>query len=57
LEIDYVVSEIAKEKDCKKAVEHIVNEYGRIDILFNNAGVLPLEITHETRRLGMRCLI
>jgi Dehydrogenases with different specificities (related to short-chain alcohol dehydrogenases) len=48
LQIDYIVSDVAKEDDCKKAVDYTVNKYGRIDILFNNAGVLPLGTTHET---------
>jgi NAD(P)-dependent dehydrogenase (short-subunit alcohol dehydrogenase family) len=48
LEIDYLVSDVAKEEDCKKAVDGTINKYGRIDILFNNAGVLPLGTTHET---------
>ena len=48
LEIDYLVSDVAKEEDCKKAVDDTINKYGRIDIQFNNAGVLPLGITHET---------
>jgi NAD(P)-dependent dehydrogenase (short-subunit alcohol dehydrogenase family) len=29
-------------------VGYTINKYGRIDILFNNAGVLPLGTTHET---------
>jgi NAD(P)-dependent dehydrogenase (short-subunit alcohol dehydrogenase family) len=48
LKIDYLVSDVSKEEDCKKAVDYTANKYGRIDILFNNAGVLPLGITHET---------
>lgn len=48
LKIAYLVSDVSKEDDCKKAVDYTVNKYGRIDILFNNAGVLPLGITHET---------
>jgi NAD(P)-dependent dehydrogenase (short-subunit alcohol dehydrogenase family) len=48
LEFDYIVSDVAKEEDCKKAVDYTINKYGRIDILFNNAGVLPLGTTHET---------
>lgn len=47
-EIDYVVGDVSKEEDCKKAVEYTKNKFGRIDILFNNAGVLPLGNTHET---------
>jgi NAD(P)-dependent dehydrogenase (short-subunit alcohol dehydrogenase family) len=48
LTIDYIVSDVSKEEDCKKAVDYTISKYGRIDILFNNAGVLPLGITHET---------
>ena len=48
LTIEYLVSDISKEEDCKAAVDFTVNKFGRIDILFNNAGVLYKEITHET---------
>jgi NAD(P)-dependent dehydrogenase (short-subunit alcohol dehydrogenase family) len=48
IELDYLVSDVSKEKDCKEAVEYTVNKYGKIDILFNNAGVLELGKTHET---------
>ncbi len=47
-ELDYLVSDVSKEEDCKIAVEHTINKYGRIDILFNNAGVLYIATTHET---------
>ena len=48
IEIEYLVSDVSKEEDCKAAVNYAVNKFGRIDILFNNAGVLYKEITHET---------
>lgn len=48
LTIDYLVSDVAKEKDCKEAVDYTMKKYGKIDILFNNAGVLPVGTTHET---------
>ena len=35
----YVHCDITKLDDCKKAVTSIVDAYGKIDILFNNAGV------------------
>lgn len=46
--IEYVVSDVSKEADCKKATDYTRDRFGKIDILFNNAGVLPLGITHET---------
>ena len=48
LEIDYLVSDVSKEDDCKEAVDFTINKYGKIDILFNNAGVLHAALTHET---------
>ncbi|MGH7884981.1 MAG: SDR family NAD(P)-dependent oxidoreductase [Thermodesulfobacteriota bacterium] len=48
LELDYHVSDVSKEKDCKNTVDYTKNKYGKIDILFNNAGVLFSSVTHET---------
>lgn len=48
LNIDCLRSDVAKEEDCMKAVDYAINKYGCIDILFNNAGVLPVGTTHET---------
>jgi len=48
LQIDYIVSDVAKEEDCKEAVDYMIKKYGKIDILFNNAGVLYTGTTHET---------
>ena len=48
LEIEYVRSDVSKEEDCKAAVDYTVSEFGQIDILFNNAGVSYMGITHET---------
>lgn len=48
LSIDYIVSDVSKEQNCKDAVEQTVGKHGGIDILFNNAGVLSAAPTHET---------
>ena len=32
--------DVSKESDCRKAVKTVVEAFGRIDILFNNAGVI-----------------
>ncbi len=47
-DVDYLVSDVSVEEDCKNAVDYTVNKYGKIDILFNNAGILHLANTHET---------
>ena len=48
LKIDYLVSDVSKEKDCKEAIDYTVRSLGRVDILFNNAGVSYKGNTHET---------
>jgi NAD(P)-dependent dehydrogenase (short-subunit alcohol dehydrogenase family) len=35
----YLHSDVCREADCRAAVEHAISEHGRLDILFNNAGV------------------
>lgn len=47
-DIDYLVNDVSKEDDCKKAVDFVIEKYGRIDVLFNNAGVLSTGNLHET---------
>lgn len=47
LEIKYVVGDVSKEEDCINTVETAVREFGGLDILFNNAGILAPGITHE----------
>jgi len=32
-------SDVCREEDCRAAVAHAIAEYGRVDVLFNNAGV------------------
>lgn len=48
LELDYLVSDVSKEDDCKEAVDYTINKYGKIDILFNNAGILFAKNTADT---------
>ncbi|MEW6145440.1 MAG: SDR family oxidoreductase [Thermodesulfobacteriota bacterium] len=46
--ISYRVSDVSNESECIQTVESTIGEYGRIDILFNNAGVCYRSNTHET---------
>ena len=47
-DIDYLVMDVSKEEDCKAAIDYMVERFGRVDILFNNAGVIYQATTHET---------
>lgn len=38
-EADYFIAELTDPKQCKKAVEYVVEKYGRIEGVINNAGV------------------
>jgi NAD(P)-dependent dehydrogenase (short-subunit alcohol dehydrogenase family) len=48
LEIDYLVSDVSREQDCRAAVDFALGKHGKVDVLFNNAGVLYPGTTHET---------
>ncbi len=36
-----VVADVSKEDDAKAMVDHAVATYGRVDVLYNNAGIMP----------------
>lgn len=50
-EIDFLVNDISDEDRCKAIVEYVVEKYGHIDILINNAGILLPGKTHEISSL------
>lgn len=37
---EFYLCDVTKDSECKNTVEKVVNNFGRIDILFNNAGVI-----------------
>jgi meso-butanediol dehydrogenase/(S,S)-butanediol dehydrogenase/diacetyl reductase len=39
----FVKSDVAEEADCRQVVEATVEAFGRVDVLFNNAGINPME--------------
>jgi len=47
-EILHIVSDVSIEADCREAVDFTLEKYGKIDILFNNAGILITGLTHDT---------
>ena len=40
-EATYVKVDVSKEADAKAMVDHAVATYGRLDCLYNNAGIMP----------------
>lgn len=48
IKIDHIVADVSKEEDCRNVVNQAIGRFGRIDILFNNAGVLHKATTHQT---------
>ena len=40
-EATYVKVDVSKEADAKAMVDHAVSTYGRLDCLYNNAGIMP----------------
>ncbi|MCI2956518.1 glucose 1-dehydrogenase [Agromyces atrinae] len=46
-DIDYRTLDVAKEADWKRVVAEVVDQYGHIDVLVNNAGIIAYETLHE----------
>jgi NAD(P)-dependent dehydrogenase (short-subunit alcohol dehydrogenase family) len=40
-EASFVRADVSDEADARAMVEHAVERYGRVDVLYNNAGVMP----------------
>jgi len=36
-----VVADVSKETDARRMVDHAIATYGRVDVLYNNAGIMP----------------
>lgn len=40
-EASAVAADVSREEDARRMVEHAVATYGRVDVLYNNAGIMP----------------
>jgi NAD(P)-dependent dehydrogenase (short-subunit alcohol dehydrogenase family) len=57
----FVEADHTREEDCRRVVESALGEFGRIDILFNNAGIVtsgtaestPEEVWHATLNINV----
>ena len=48
-EITYAVADVTKKEDIQAVIDLAIEKYGRIDVLYNNAGVMPTAPLSETR--------
>lgn len=44
----FVPTDVSQARDVETLVRHTLHEYGRVDVLFGNAGILPLGTAWET---------
>ncbi|BBN99838.1 SDR family oxidoreductase [Sporolactobacillus terrae] len=49
-EIDYSVADVTKPEDLENLAKLAVDRYGHIDVMFNNAGIMPTANLCEIRR-------
>jgi NAD(P)-dependent dehydrogenase (short-subunit alcohol dehydrogenase family) len=48
IELDAIAGDVSVEEDCRRTVEKVLADHGRVDVLFNNGGVLYAGTTWET---------
>ncbi|MDA7027630.1 SDR family oxidoreductase [Bacillus sp. CLL-7-23] len=48
-EISYIHADVTKKEEVKTVIDLAIKTYGRVDVLYNNAGVMPTAPLSETR--------
>lgn len=48
VDLHAIAGDVSIEDDCRRTVEQVLADHGRVDVLFNNAGVLYAGTTWET---------
>lgn len=48
-EISYAVADVTKQEEVQAVIDLAVKKYGRVDVLYNNAGVMPTAPLSATR--------
>jgi len=43
----YVVTDVSKKEDVDNLVKKAIEKFGRVDVLFNNAGIMPISFFDE----------
>ena len=47
-EAEFILTDVAKEADIKRMAEETISRWGRVDILFNNAGISLVKFLEQT---------
>lgn len=47
--VNYLPADVSQFDDVKKVIDFTVKKYGRVDVLFNNAGIMPTAPLSEGR--------
>src|SRR4051794_2710826 len=48
-EITYAIADVTNKEEVQAVVDLAVKKYGRVDVLYNNAGVMPTAALSEKR--------
>lgn len=49
VEISFLVADVTNKEKVQAVVDFAVEKYGRVDVMYNNAGVMPLALLSENR--------
>jgi NAD(P)-dependent dehydrogenase (short-subunit alcohol dehydrogenase family) len=52
-----IAADVTKAADCERMVESTVKQFGKLDIMYNNAGISPMGLVHEMSEADWRKVI
>jgi NAD(P)-dependent dehydrogenase (short-subunit alcohol dehydrogenase family) len=52
-----IASDVSKGADCERMVAETVKRFGKLDIMYNNAGISPMGLVHEMAEADWRRVI
>jgi NAD(P)-dependent dehydrogenase (short-subunit alcohol dehydrogenase family) len=52
-----IASDVSKAADCERMVAETVKRFGKLDVMYNNAGISPMGLVHEMNEADWRKVI
>src|ERR1700722_349294 len=49
----FIPTDVSREEDVQRLVESVLTQYGHIDVLYNNAAMLPFERDSQVQKLSV----